>query len=196
MPTIVDRVRSAFSLNSNDTLHKQASDLRKQSLEIWRKAVAQAAAGKPIALLELQAVALNLGITPGRLPSALEGDIAAWKAERELRADVERSEIQAKEAYVIAEAAQKELEAITNKLGDLRWKAAGGAGAGMTLGVARNAHESHRQGNPRLWDDLRQLDVKQAEAQLEVPREDTPPSVVVAKQADTGEAEWLVDAKD
>ena len=191
MPTIVDRVRSAFSLNSNDTLHKQASDLRQQSLEIWRKAVAQAAAGKPIALLELQSVGLNLGITPGRLPSALEGDIAAWKAEAELAADAARAEEGNRKQTILAERAQKELLEIESRLLDVKRMAVSAHGSGMIAGQARANCDRHRNAHPRLWPDAFTNDKAKAEASLELPQEDTPPGVVAAKQSD--EAEWIVD---
>ena len=195
MPTLADRVRSVFNLNATDTLAQQFADQRQQALHLWRRAVANGAGGKPVSLVELQQVALAIGIVPTRLAAAFEQDVAAWKQESELSADAIRAEEGNRKQTILAEAAQRELLEIESRLLDLKRLAVSAHGSGMIAGQLRAACDRHRVASPRLWDDCRGDDPKAAAAALDLPAADVPPAVEKQRTNDD-EAEWIADEKN
>jgi hypothetical protein len=192
MPAVIERFRSIFKLDATKPMAEQYADQRQQALAAWRDAVAAGADGRPVSLLELQQAALAIGIVPTRLAAAFEGDVADWRAERELQADAARAEKLDAETTIIAERAQAEVAQIEAKWQELRRLAASAYGSGVAAGQARSACDRHRNQHPRLWDDAHRNDPVAAAAALEVPAADTPPAIIKPR-SNSDDGFWITD---
>ena len=198
MPRIKDALTAARKMISGETPAEAFDRRRRESLQQWRRLVAKSAAGESVDIDEIALAATYLGVAPAKVSDTFTADVACWNEQQQLAEHAAKLEAHANEARATSMAADEQLVAAREHLARLEQESKAGVWASVGAAHGEAAALTHRRSNSRLFDDARELNRVEADAQMMVP--DDEPAVertpVAAVAGDDDGAFWDTSSGD